>query len=308
MLKKRVPIVPEQALDIAEHENGSVKIGPLSFLTAWSEHGESGDRMSQTARRHRKVTIKPLIHKGNVDPADAIARVEHQWQSLIDMNHLSWWIAIAFMIGASGFMLGCLAVQWPLHLPDQLTRPRAVTWIFITGAIFFTLAAFLQWIQSMKNGLEPDASGALTFRFLRTLDLGYWACLIQFAGTLFFNLNTLDALLIGLSPIEQDVFIWTPNLAGSLCFLLASQLAAMEYAHGWFRWAPGEISWWIVYINLLGSILFGVSVGGSFVMADGDAAAASMANLTTLAGAVCFFVAAYLLIPEAQEKAQSEGA
>jgi hypothetical protein len=37
------------------------------------------------------------------------------------------------------------------------------------------------------------------------------------------------------------------------------------------------------------------------VLANGHVLAASIANLSTLAGAVCFFVAAYLMIPEAQE-------
>lgn len=293
-------------MKIVERKNHTVQVGPLAFLTAWSGCDESGDHVSQTARRHRKVTTLPLTHGEDVRPAEAIADVGHHWHSLINIRHLSWWVAIAFMLGASGFILGCLAVQWPMLLPDQLTRPRGVTWIFIAGAVFFTLAALLQWIQSMQHGLESDASAPLSFRLLRSTDLGYWACLIQFAGTLFFNVNTVDALFVGLSPNEQDVFIWTPNLAGSICFLLASQLAVMEYAHGWFRWAPREVSWWIVYINLLGSVLFGVSVGGSFVMADGDLLAANIANLSTLAGAVCFFFAAYLLVPEAQEKAREE--
>ena len=295
--------MPEQTLKAVEHEEHNVKIGPLSFLTAWSERCDSGGRASQTARRHRKVTTLPFTHDDDIHLTEAIARVGHHWRSLIDLRHLSWWIATAFMLGASGFILGCLAVQWPELLPDQLTRPRAVTWVFVVGAVFFTLAALLQLLQSMKNGLEHGFSGVFPFRLLRSRDLGYWACLIQFAGTLFFNMNTVDALLIGLSPIEQDVFIWTPNLAGSICFLMASQLAVMEYSHGFARWAPGDISWWIVYINLLGSILFGISVGGSFVLANGHVLAASIANLSTLAGAVCFFVAAYLMIPEAQEKA-----
>ncbi len=155
----------------------------------------------------------------------------------------------------------------------------------------------------MKNGLEEGFSATVSFRLLRTHDLGYWACLIQFAGTLFFNLNTADALLIGLSPTEQEVVIYTPNLLGSICFLLASQLAIMEYAHGCYRWTPGEISWWIVYLNMLGSLLFALSLAGSFLLTDGSALAPRIAILSTFAGAMCFFIAAYLLIPESQEKA-----
>lgn len=60
-----------------------------------------------------------------------------------------------------------------------------------------------------------------------------------------------------------------------------------------------EISWWIVALNLGGSVAFQVSAIAAFVRPATDSMAnASLSNLGTFIGAVGFFVGALLLIPE----------
>jgi hypothetical protein len=43
-----------------------------------------------------------------------------------------------------------------------------------------------------------------------------------------FNFNTLDATFTGLSWEQEDLLIWTPNMLGCVCFLVASYRAYAE--------------------------------------------------------------------------------
>ena len=55
--------------------------------------------------------------------------------------------------------------------------------------------------------------------------------------------------------------------------------------------ALGELGWWIVAANQLGSIFFAIAAIASFVHRDGDLVAAAIANWGTLTGALCFAIA-----------------
>jgi hypothetical protein len=105
-------------------------------------------------------------------------------------------------------------------------------------------------------------------------------------------------MLAGLRWADEDLLVWTPDIIGSICFLVASQLAVVEYAHRWFAVRPEQLAWWIVAVNMLGSILFMISAIASYVVPGGAMIAPFPANAGTFFGAVCFFVGAYLLIPE----------
>src|SRR5689334_22339457 len=61
--------------------------------------------------------------------------------------------------------------------------------------------------------------------------IDWWACAIQLAGTVWFNINTFDALRVGLTTRQQNLRIWTPDMIGSACFLVASWLALAEVCH-----------------------------------------------------------------------------
>ena len=125
------------------------------------------------------------------------------------------------------------------------------------------------------------------------------ACAVQLAGTILFNFNTADAMIADLSCREQDVLIWTPNMLGSICFLVASYLAYAEVSHGAGSLAPRSLSWWIAVINLAGSVAFQLSALDSFVgPAPTSAEMLFWSTLWTAVGALCFLVGAYLLIPE----------
>jgi len=96
--------------------------------------------------------------------------------------------------------------------------------------------------------------------------------------------------------------------SGSLCFLGASYLAYAEVCRRWMAWQPRNISWWVVVINLLGSVAFGVSAVASVVVVQtGELWSASAANLWTFVGAICFFAGAFLLLPEMTAHSATHG-
>jgi peptidoglycan/LPS O-acetylase OafA/YrhL len=118
-------------------------------------------------------------------------------------------------------------------------------------------------------------------------------------GTLYFNVSTGNAMRVDLTAQAANQHVWRPDAVGSVCFLVASALAWFEVCHGWAGWRPRSWSWWITLANLVGSVAFGVSaVAGYINPATGQLHNAERSNLGTLAGAVCFFVGALLLLPE----------
>ncbi|MEO7017954.1 MAG: hypothetical protein ABI130_06295, partial [Leifsonia sp.] len=53
----------------------------------------------------------------------------------------------------------------------------------------------------------------------------WWAAAVQFAGTLFFNVSTADALITALNSSTRLNSGWRPDAFGSVCFLVASAFA-----------------------------------------------------------------------------------
>ena len=118
-------------------------------------------------------------------------------------------------------------------------------------------------------------------------------------GTLLFNINTFDALLPGLDWLQEDLLIWAPDAVGAICFLVASALAVLEFGDGTWNWRPRDVSWWVVSVNMLGSVCFGVSAVYAVILPDsGELLDAWAVNVWTMLGAICFLIGAYLLVPE----------
>jgi len=126
------------------------------------------------------------------------------------------------------------------------------------------------------------------------------AALVQFVGTLFFNVTTFTGMKHGFSVHQSNARVWAPDAFGSIAFLISSELAYAEVCHRWVGWQWSSLSWRIVALNLLGSIAFGVSAVASFVEpATGEPLSAHLANGGTSLGGLCFLVGALLLMPEA---------
>ncbi len=197
-----------------------------------------------------------------------------------------------FAVGSLCFLAAALASLW-----SSTPRP-AVGVVFFVGARFFTSAALLQHGMAIREARGPLPAPA-TLRHPSTWPrrhVDVVATVIQLAGTILFNVNTLDAMERHLTARQSDLRVWTPDAIGSICFLLASQLAFSSACRAWLAFRPRDRDWQVAAVNLLGSIAFGISAVASLVLPTGDAVSDTVANATTAAGAACFLVGALLLL------------
>ena len=144
---------------------------------------------------------------------------------------------------------------------------RRVWWtglLFALGSLCFAIGPFPGFVQAV--GTEADAA-------------------------VFFNLSTWEALDETLSVSAENRLVWAPDALGSICFLVASVLALLPVLHE----AGTERR--IAYINLAGSIAFGISAIASYVVpSSGSVLDLAAANFTTVMGALCFLAGALPLM------------
>ncbi|MCS5719347.1 YrhK family protein [Herbiconiux sp. CPCC 205763] len=192
--------------------------------------------------------------------------------------------AWGFAIGSLCFLVGAV----PFYAEAVGVAITDLT--FFVGALFFTAAAF---IQLALSGRRRPARGTA-----RPDVFDWWASAVQFAGTLFFNVSTTAALLTAVDSTTRVGSGWRPDAFGSVCFLLASVLAVVASTERDRLWDPNARTWRCTWLNLLGSVFFGASAVGAYVIpTTDDLVSLFWANLGTLLGAVCFLVAALLSRP-----------
>jgi len=158
---------------------------------------------------------------------------------------------------------------------------------FFIGAIFFTLAALIQLALSGRR--PPRRDGTPADR------ADWWAAAVQFVGTLFFNLSTSAALITAVNENARVGSGWRPDAWGSICFLVASALAVVATTDREGLWDPKARSWRCTWLNMAGSVFFGLSAIGAYVIpTTSDLVSQFWANAGTFLGALCFLVAALL--------------
>jgi YrhK-like protein len=208
------------------------------------------------------------------------------------MHRITWWTAALFAIGASCFAVGS-SPPYFLNVPGTVV---AVT--FFIGSILFTCAGFLQYVLAVNTGRDSGTPAPVRWFGWRQLDGEWWAAVIQSFGTVMFNISTFAAISTTLSTTQVDRLVWAPDALGSIAFLVSSYVAFGLVCRAPWRWLPRRQSWRIAALNLVGSVAFGVSAVGAFVIpATGDLIDERWTNAGTFAGAACFLLGAALLFP-----------
>ena len=256
--------------------------GPWPFVTRELLRRPDGSEVVWSSRAHRR--------------RDAVPTGSTWWAP----SARGWWIGVLFAIGSACFVLGA----FPPYALAVGGDADDVT--YFIGSIFFTSAAFLQWREAVDASDTPKEQGQdprhpRSWRVLRwePWRIDWWATSVQLIGTFLFNVSTFAAIRHGVLLGEQERRIWAPDAAGSIAFLVASALAWAEAGHAWWSWKPRSIGWRIAALNLAGSVAFGLSAVGAYVVNDDDELlSAALANLGTFVGALGFLVGGLLLLPE----------
>jgi hypothetical protein len=189
--------------------------------------------------------------------------------------------AWGFAIGSVFFFVGAVPfyAEWAGAVVVGAT--------FFIGSLFFTVAGFIQ--LSLSGRRPPRRATNQADRF------DWWAAAIQFAGTLFFNVSTWQALATAVRDPTEIGAGWRPDAFGSVAFLISSALAVVATKDRGKLWDRHARSWHGTWLNMLGSIAFGASAVGAYVSPrTDDFVSLFWANLGTLIGALCFLVAALL--------------
>jgi hypothetical protein len=157
------------------------------------------------------------------------------------------------------------------------------------GSWFFTSAALIQLLLS-----RPSTSRSGEMPSIRAECL---SAAIQLFGTLNFNLSTGATLWAERVPARRH-FVWWPDAAGSVAFLLSGALGvvAVTLTVGLVR--VNSRLWLAACTSMIGSIAFGASAAGAFITKTGGMEDAHLAQTGTFVGALCFLIAALLRLPK----------
>jgi hypothetical protein len=188
-----------------------------------------------------------------------------------------------FVIGSSLFAIGTVPGFAMRYYPD------ATNLLCFMGSWFFTSAALIQLLLS-----RPSVSRTWNMPSTRAECL---SSAIQLFGTLNFNLST-GATLWAERVATRRHFVWWPDAAGSVAFLVSGALgvAAVALTVGLVR--VKSRLWLAACTSMIGSIAFGASAIGAFITKTGSTEDAQLSQTGTFVGALCFLIAALLRLPK----------
>lgn len=285
--------------------------GPFTSRLAWRTPG-GGEATWESRLARKRGTIALRAGDGGVvrhrSASPALAR---------RLRRVNWVAAGAFTIGGSLFALGAIVAQ--------VGSGSAVSAgsIYLTGGVFFSTGAYASLLGAINAPRSVATDGALTAGGWRWWSyepdsLGWLTTFVLFCGTLAFAVSLVNSFLEGLTTPGVNRLIWAPEVTGCVLFLISGHLAMVEVCHRsrpCLRW--GDLGWWIVAVNQIGSVLFMVSALAAFTRPEtGSAVNVDIANWGTLTGALCFAIGGVMQAfdrpapaPEAgARRAQSTGA
>lgn len=194
------------------------------------------------------------------------------------------------MVGSTLFALGSL----PAYAAQVDGRIYGAT--FFIGSVFFTSAAASQFVQVID---EDPAATRRRFWVIRWASPLWWSVVVQFVGTILFNVSTGAATIDTLDIDETNRLVWAPDIFGSVAFLVASHLGWVVVCGRLWCVRRNDADWWSAALNYVGSIFFMASAIASLTLpTTGQVVNLVIVNSATFIGAVCFLVGAYVLLPE----------
>ncbi len=267
------------------------RIGP--FITQMAERSADGKRylISSWRLRHGLHPLRFDERGGIHRPSERLALL-----FIVRPELLTWWVGTLFMIGSLFFTAGSLMIL----LWSQRYTADTINLVYFIGSIFFTTAAYGQLLQAINANIATRVGWSAKKKSWRwwargLQSAGFMAAGSQFIGTILFNINTFDAWHGAESAIGKHLFIWAPNMMGSVLFMISSFFAWIEIYRDDFVKPFRSLAWWAVWSNILGSIFFQISAIYAWISPlTGEEANGHLSIVFTLLGAICFFLGAYI--------------
>lgn len=254
-------------------------------------------------RRHRKG-LGPREPSGQAaEQADRAPQAGQGGLWVWAPGRISWWVAIAFVVGSALFAVGGVASLFPRWFGGQETAGLVTGLCNWTGALFFTVSLYLWLLEGINSS---DSIGMLSRHRSRQRfswfawqprRLEFVAPFLFLVGSLLFNVETSLVVAEEVGWLKPPTAVTVLSFAGSVLFLVPSYLQLVEVSHGFVSWRPRALSWWVVVLFILGSVGF---VAGAVVGFPVPAIppAKTLETLGLLLGAVFFLVGSYLMVPE----------
>ena len=274
------------------------RFGP--FVIQLIKHSKGAAVLLRSSRRFRRGLCDiPLDRDGKIKKKIG----ELSLLFAISPDLLSWWIGTLFMVGSALFAAGSVM---QLYFSDHFTQ-FSINLTYFIGSLFFTSAAYGQLLQAINTNIamlpgakEKQQSWRWWARGLRSP--GFLSAASQFIGTILFNFNTFDVFYHFQRPAGEHLFIWVPDMIGSILFLVSSFFAWIEIYHDDYVKRFVSVTWWVVWLNIIGSILFQLSAIFGYINPwTGAVVDGNFSVQYTLWGAVCFYLAAHLSNVEIRE-------
>ena len=201
------------------------------------------------------------------------------------LGHINRVAAVAFTIGGSLFALGAAFAQLGVGSLET------VNITYLVGGFFFSLGGYTSILLVNMTQMAPGTAGRMRWWSFQPHHLGWLSAVVLFVGTLLFAVSLVAAFASGLTPRQSNGWIWLPDILGCVCFLLSGHLAMLDVGGGHVRVLVHVLTWWVVAINQLGSILFFLAGVAAFVRpATASDINTGLVNWGTFAGAACFAI------------------
>jgi hypothetical protein len=153
--------------------------GPGPFVTWETARRPDGVVVEFSSRRQRKgLGPRPVAAADGHRPCGRTPARRARRRAVRWAPHLlGWWIAVLFMIGSACFA-GAAAPGLSSVAPASVLGA-----VFFTGSLFFTSAAYLQYLQSINAAGAPGEPPRRRLLAWQPGRIDWWACGIQLVGT-----------------------------------------------------------------------------------------------------------------------------
>ena len=124
--------------------------GAGNFTTRVEYRRSDGSERTWTSRRHRKG-------RGTKSRSGEEESYRNSpWLGVWAPGNVSWWIAIGFVVGSVLFALGAISSLWFPAFMDTELAARIADWAYFIGATVFTLATYLQVLETINSDPHPE--------------------------------------------------------------------------------------------------------------------------------------------------------